>query len=380
MSEMQKQDTRNMDVKLTTNPLRQLYAAGQSPWYDNVERKLFKSGEFRWLIDKYGIVGVTSNPTIFDKAISSSTDYDESIRRLVKKNRTVQEVYDALTMEDIATAADMLLDVYKKTKGVDGYVSIEVLPDYAYDAQKTVESGRKLFRELNRKNILIKVPGTKESLPAIRQLIADGVNVNVTLLFSAGHYESIAAAYIEGLKDRLSKGRTLRDVTSVASIFISRVDTKIDKMLEAKKAAHLSGKAAVANSKMIYQRFKEIFRGRDFTELKKNGANIQRVLWASTSTKNPNYRDVKYVEELIGPDTINTMPHQTVLAFYDHGVVKPAIDRGLDEAKKVISDLRSLGIDVDNVCEDLQKEGVKAFCDSFNSLIGSVEKKMNSVK
>ncbi|MCX5716257.1 MAG: transaldolase [Candidatus Omnitrophica bacterium] len=377
---MQKQDSRDMGMKQPANTLRQLYAAGQSPWYDNVERRLFKNGEFQRLINEYGIVGVTSNPTIFDKAISSSNDYDEAIRKLVKDGKSVSEIYDALTTEDIATAADMLLDTYKATKGIDGYVSIEVLPDYAYDPKKTVEYARKLFKELNRKNILIKVPGTREGLPAIRQLIADGINVNVTLLFSVAHYEAVAKAYIDGLKDRLNKKQKLGDVTSVASVFISRIDTKIDKMLEEKNAARLCGKAAVANSKIIYRRFKDIFWSKDFEGLKKNGANIQRALWASTSTKNPGYRDVKYVEELIGPDTINTMPHQTVIAFHDHGVVNSNIGQGPDEAKKIRGELRSFGIDINDVCENLQKEGVKAFIDSFNSLIGSIGKKARSLQ
>lgn len=383
------QDTKSQGHK--ENPLKKLYQLGQSPWYDNIERRLFKSGEFALLIREYGIVGVTSNPTIFDKAISNSSDYDEQIRPLIKANKTSNQIYDELTIQDIGTAADMLLDVFKNTNGLDGHVSIEVLPEYAYDSKKTVDYAKKLFKRLNRKNILIKVPGTKEALPAIRQLIAEGINVNVTLLFSIKQYEAIAKAYCDGLKDRLNKNEKVENVISVASVFVSRIDTRIDKMLEElandkddkngrEELLNLRGKAAIANSKVIYQRFKEIFFNPEFEELKSKGANIQRVLWASTSTKNPGYRDVKYVEELIGPHSINTMPHQTVLSFRDHGVVKPVIEEGLEAVKKVLSNLKNMGIDVDRICNDLQKEGVKAFSESFKSLISAIEKKIKLLK
>ena len=373
------------------NPLKQLIKLGQSPWYDNIERRLFKTGEFVKLINEYGMMGVTSNPTIFDKAISSSADYDEQIKTLIETNNDSYVIYDELAVRDIGAAADILLDTYKNTKGLDGYVSIEVLPQYAYDPDNTIEYARKIFRWLNRKNILIKVPGTKEALPAITQLIAEGININVTLLFSLAGYERIAKAYIEGLGRRVRGKEKLSEVTSVASVFVSRIDSRIDKMLDLLASAmesklkqreilDLRGRAAVADSKMIYQRFKEIFFGKEFEELKARGANIQRVLWASTSTKNPNYRDVKYVEELIGPDSINTMPHQTVMGFYDHGVAKPTIENGMDQAPVLIKELKSLGIDVDAVCDNLQKEGVKAFSDSFKSLINSIDKKIKLLR
>lgn len=387
MPEMQGKDSRLVEI----NPLRQLCQLGQSPWYDNIERRLFKTGEFAKLISEYGIMGVTSNPTIFDKAIGSSSDYDEQIRGLVKVDNDTNAIYDELAVSDISTAADMLLDIHKSTRGMDGYVSIEVLPKYAYDPDKTIEHARKIFRWINRKNILIKVPGTAEALPAIRQLIAEGINVNVTLLFSLAGYEAIARAYIDGLKRRVRGEEKLSEVTSVASIFVSRIDTKIDKMLEVladsmeskldqREILDLRGRAAVANSKMIYKRFKEIFFGGEFEELKAAGGNIQRVLWASTSTKNPNYRDVKYVEELIGPDSINTMPHQTLAAFYDHGAAKTSIENGMSQAPEVVKKLKFFGIDVDAVCNDLQKEGVKAFSESFKSLIDSINKKVNALK
>lgn len=398
MSEMQDKDRRSMEIAQgpqpkahSSNPLRELYAGGQSPWYDNIERRLFKTGEFAKLINEYGIVGVTSNPTIFDKAISGSSDYDEQIKVLIKSNSGSYEIYDELVIQDIGAAADMLLDIYKRTDGTDGYVSIEVLPQYAHDSKSTVEYARKVFQWLNRKNILIKVPGTKKALPAITELITEGINVNVTLLFSVAHYEAIAKAYIDGLKERAAAGERLDNVISVASVFVSRIDTKIDKMLEnmAKEESaklncrgilELRGKAAVANSKMIYQRFKEIFFSEEFDELRKKGAKFQKVLWASTSTKNPDYRDVKYVEELMGPYSINTMPHQTALAFYEHGVVKSTIEEGIDEAKNVLTKLKDHDIDIDSVCNELQKEGVRAFSDSFNSLIASIEKKITSLR
>lgn len=390
MSKMQCKDSRNMELepssakppegaidhRPSTNPLRQLYELGQSPWYDNVDRRLFKTGEFARLINEYGIVGVTSNPTIFDKAINGSSDYDEQIKGLSSSRISSHAIYDELVIQDIGTAADMLLDIYNATNGVDGHISIEVMPKYSHDSKSTVDYARKIFGRLGRKNILIKVPGTREVLPAITQLICEGINVNVTLLFSVAHYEAIARAYIDGLKKRAAAGGGLDNVISVASVFISRIDTSIDKMLESQGALHLRGRAAVANSKMIYQHFKEIFFGREFGELKKKGANIQRVLWASTSTKNPRYKDIKYVEELIGPHSINTMPHQTVLAFYEHGIAKPAIEEGVDEAVKLLTELKSLGIDIDAVCNELQKEGIKTFSDSFTSLVNSIEKKM----
>lgn len=377
MPEVQSQYRGSMEIK-RLNPLKELYTAGQSPWYDNIERRLFKSGEFDRLINDYGMKGVTSNPTIFDKAISNSADYDEQIKALAKAKKNSNEVYDELTIQDIGTAADRLIGVFNDTAGIDGYVSIEVPPEYAYDTDKTIAYAKKLFTRLNRKNILIKVPGTSQGVPAIRTLISSGINVNVTLLFSLSDYEAIANAYIDGLKDRLNKGLALNSVTSVASVFVSRIDTRVDKMAEA-RAPGLCGKAAVANSKIIYQRFKKLFLDGEFKDLAKTGARIQRPLWASTGTKNPAYRDVKYVEELIGPYTINTMPHQTVMAFYDHGVVKSVIEDGADQAPAVLKQLKDIGIDVDSICKELQTEGVKSFTDSFTSLIKSIEKKMASL-
>ena len=362
------------------NPLKKLYQLGQSPWYDNIERKLFKTGEFKNLIDHYGIVGVTSNPTIFERAVLSSDEYDEQILRLIDKKKTLREIYDELTIADVSEAADELRSIYEKTNAVDGYVSIEVLPEYAHDAVKTIDYARMVFKKINRPNIMIKVPGTTQGPQAIRQLISEGINVNVTLLFSIPQYEAIAQAYIEGLKDAANKGADLSKIASVASVFVSRIDTKIDKMLDqAPGGAALKGKAAVFYMKMIYKKYREIFSSAEFGALKQKGARLQRVLWASTSTKNPAYRDVKYVEELIGPDTINTMPHETVLAFFDHGAVKQTIKEDMRLAESQLDSLRSLGIDIEKVCDQIQDEGVRKFSESFDSLLSSINQKANQV-
>jgi len=375
------------------NSLKKLADAGQSPWYDNIDRRLIKDGSLKDLFNS-GLLGVTSNPTIFEKAVSSSNEYDAWIKKLAGEGRSALEIYNELTIKDIREAADLLRETYEKSNHLDGYVSIEVLPEFAHDAARTVESGREIFKSIGRPNIMIKVPGTKEGPDAIRELIKEGINVNVTLLFSVKHYELCARAYIAGLKERLKKGNGLKSVFSVASVFVSRVDTLLDKGLEGSANENLKGKIAVANSKMIYQKFKELFYpvqsrtpqpsgrglngvyGKDFSEVKKSGANLQRVLWASTSTKNPNYRDVKYVEELIGPDTINTMPPATVGAFLDHGKVEQRLDKGLAEEKSYLEAFKNAGMSIDKVCQEIQDKGVAAFQESFNKLILSIKNKM----
>jgi len=363
-----------MKVK-EVNSLKKLADAGQSPWYDNIDRRLIKDGSLKDLFNS-GLLGVTSNPTIFEKAVSSSNEYDAWIKKLAGEGRSALEIYNELTIKDIREAADLLRETYEKSNHLDGYVSIEVLPEFAHDAARTVESGREIFKSIGRPNIMIKVPGTKEGPDAIRELIKEGINVNVTLLFSVKHYELCARAYIAGLKERLKKGNGLKSVFSVASVFVSRVDTLLDKGLEGSANENLKGKIAVANSKMIYQKFKELFYGKDFSELKKSDANLQRVLWASTSTKNPNYRDVKYVEELIGPDTINTMPPATVDAFLDHGKVEQRLDKGLAEEKSYLEAFKNAGMSIDKVCQEIQDKGVAAFQESFDKLILSIKNKM----
>ena len=371
----------------TSNRLQKLAQLGQSPWYDNIDRRLIETGELKSFFEK-GIVGVTSNPTIFEKAINSSSVYDEKIKRLKKEGKDILAIYDELTADDVRDAADMLKGVYEHTAGADGYVSIEVLPAYAHDALKTIEYAQAIHKKVGRKNIMIKVPGTKESPKAITTLIHEGINVNVTLLFSISQYEMIVHAYWEGLVSRAREGRPLRDVSSVASVFISRIDTKIDSLLDIfadreheigkkKKITSLKGKIAVANAKMLYQKFRDIFSEARFNELKFRGGNIQRVLWASTGTKNPSYSDVLYVDNLIGPLTVNTMPHQTVLAFQDHGQPRLTLESDLDVARAYLAHLDNMGISLEKLCEEAQKEGVGAFRQSFEMLMDSLNSKLS---
>jgi transaldolase/transaldolase/glucose-6-phosphate isomerase len=353
------------------NNLFALATLGQSPWYDNIDRRLIQSGELKRFFDD-GVTGVTSNPSIFEKAVTSSSVYDQTIEELAKDGYSPERIYDVVTVQDVQVAADLLKAKYDSTQGQDGYVSLEVLPRYAQDAKKTIENAKRLSEEVGRENLMIKVPGTAEGEDAIRALTAEGINVNVTLLFSQAHYERAARAYTEGLRDRLARGAPLDDVCSVASVFVSRVDTLTDKQLEEMNAKDLLGKIAVANAKVIYQRFKVWFKGDPFSELREKGARVQRVLWGSTSTKNPDYYDVKYVDELIGKETINTLPHSTLLAFLDHGEPKLTLEENLDQEKEYLEKLEGLGIDLDKNCEILQEQGVHAFSTSFDQLIDAI--------
>ncbi|PIU40860.1 MAG: transaldolase [Candidatus Omnitrophica bacterium CG07_land_8_20_14_0_80_42_15] len=373
------------------NPVKKLLEFGQSPWYDNIKRSLLIGDGLKKLIRDDGIRGVTSNPSIFENAINSSTEYDEEIYELIKSGKSAREIYDELTIRDVSMAADILDDVFRRSKGEDGYVSIEVLPEYAHDVSKTINDAKRIFKRIGKENIMIKVPGTKESPEAIKTLISEGINVNVTLLFSMQHYEAIVNAYIDGLKDRLKRDEDLDRVNSVASVFISRLDTKIDNMLEkilviekdkarSLKIKSLIGRSAVAHTKMIYQRFKDLFSDENFGELQENDARIQKVLWASTSTKNPSYSDVKYVEELVAPQSINTIPDSTLAAFRDHGKPGVRIENDLEGSRNVLEDLASFGINVEKTCQEIQDEGVKAFQVSFDKLISSVESKISQTK
>lgn len=359
------------------NNLQALRDLGQSPWYDNIDRNILKNGELRALIDK-GVTGVTSNPSIFEKAFNSSSVYDETVRLLSKQGKTVRDIYDTVTVQDIQSAADLLMGIHNKTEAMDGYVSLEVIPDYAYDAAETIDNAKALYKQVGRPNLMIKVPGTLEGREAIRVLTQDGINVNVTLLFSLDHYEASALAYLEGLEQRSKKGLPLDHVCSVASVFISRVDTAVDEKLDQLKKEGLKGRAAVANAKMIYQRFQALFRSQSFKNLSSRGARIQRVLWGSTSTKNPAYRDVKYVEELIGKDTINTLPHNTLEAILDHGTIRATLEKNLDEERAILRKLSELGIDLTQICDDIQEQGVKAFSESFKKLMEAIAKKATS--
>ncbi len=359
---------------MQTNSLMELAALGQSPWYDNIDRRLVLNGYLRKLFES-GVSGVTSNPSIFEKAIKASSVYDEVIQELTKAGKSLEEIYDIITVQDVQSAADLLSLMYEQTGRKDGYVSLEVLPEYAHDAAKTIDNARKINKDVARPNLMIKVPGTKEGQEAIRVLIREGINVNVTLLFSLKQYEQSALAYMEGLKQRQEDGNSLDGVCSVASVFVSRVDTSVDKRLEELNEKSLKGKIAVANAKIIYDRFKRLFYGETFRHLASNGAQIQRVLWGSTSTKNPDYRDVKYVDELIGKDTINTLPHNTLEAFLDHGTPRLTIEKDLDSERAYLERLGGLGIELDEVCDELQEQGVDAFFTSYTKLIEAIHQK-----
>lgn len=375
---------------MNKNPLIGLKELGQSVWLDNLSRKIIQSGELRRLMNEEGLSGITSNPTIFQKAISGSTDYDASLRGMLDKGiKDEKEVFLGLAIEDVSRAADMLWPVYQSTHGLDGFVSIEVSPDLAYDTDATLAEARRLFSTIGKKNILVKVPGTQQGLPVIEQLTGEGVNVNITLLFSVKRYEEIAEAYLRGLERRMNQGQPIHEITSVASFFVSRVDTLTDKLLEARlsstsskaekdKISVLFGKAAVANAKIAYKKYKEIFAGKRFSTLKEKGGRHQRLLWGSTGTKNPKYSDIKYVEELIAPDSINTMPETTMMAFKDHGQVKITIHDHLEEAEALFDQLRSMGIDINDVTKQLESEGVQLFSDSFFSLLKEIAKKKDS--
>lgn len=358
------------------NPLRALHEQGQSFWLDFISRPLIKSGELKRLVDEDDLRGVTSNPSIFQKAIGAGSDYDESIRHVLQSFPDADEnvLYEHAAVEDIQLAADVLRPVYDRSEHADGFVSFEVSPHLAHDTEGTIVAALDHWRTVARPNVMIKVPATREGIPAITELTAQGVNVNATLMFSLTHYEAVAQAYIKGT-ERCHKPHL---VASVASFFVSRVDTAADKMLErigAAQALALRGKAAVANAKLAYQRFRELFHGERFAAQRARGAHVQRLLWGSTGTKNPAYADVKYVNELIGEETVNTMPIATVEAFRDHGRVEPTLVQGGDEAREAIAKLHELGIDLIEIGEHLQRDGVKQFADSFDDLLMTLKEK-----
>ncbi|HEX3550857.1 MAG TPA: bifunctional transaldolase/phosoglucose isomerase [Candidatus Elarobacter sp.] len=364
--------------------LRELAAVGQSIWLDNIRRSMFASGELRRLID-LGLRGMTSNPTIFEKAIGSGSDYDEQLRTLTDE-RDPLAVFEALAIRDIRSACDLFHSVWESTNGLDGYVSLEVPPNLAHDTQGTIDAARRLWGEVNRPNLMIKIPGTAEGMPAIEATIAAGINVNVTLLFSVDRYEAAANAYIGGLEQRAAKNQPIDRIASVASFFVSRIDTAIDKQLQARidkgeQLTGLLGKAAVANTKIAYQRFQKLFGTERFAALKAKGAHVQRPLWASTSTKNPAYPDLMYVESLIARDTVNTVPPNTLEAILDHGTVRPdTIAEDLDGARAVIEALAKAQISLYDVTEELVAEGVKSFSDSFEAMLSAIQAKLEKLR
>jgi len=373
-----------------TNPLHRLHGEGQSVWLDYIRRGILENGELERMIRDYALRGVTSNPTIFEQAIGDSTDYDAELERLAAEGATADVAYENLAVADIQRAADFFRPVYDESQGTDGFVSLEVSPELAHDTAATLEEAQRLWTRLARPNVMIKVPGTEAGIPVIEQLIAEGVNVNVTLLFSLENYERVMEAYLAGLERRAAMGEPLERVASVASFFVSRVDgavdAKLQKLLEAEtdeerraRIRSLLGRAAIDNAKRAYRRFREIFSGERWERLRAQGAQVQRPLWASTSTKNPEYRDVVYVEELIGPDTVNTMPLATVEAFADHGEVRRTVDAELDRADAELAALAELGIDLDAVTDQLQVEGVEKFAKSFREMMQTVEEKLGRV-
>lgn len=353
---------------------------GQSVWFDYIRRSLITSGELKELVDQ-GVKGVTSNPAIFEKAIAGSSDYDEDLKQLIKTDKSVDQIYEALAFEDITLATDVLKPVYESTNGKDGYVSLEVSPHLAYDTEKTISEAKRLFEIINRPNLMIKVPATPAGIPAITELIGSGVNVNVTLIFGLQNYRALAEAYIAGLEKLAQTGLSVKDghpldkVASVASFFVSRVDTAVDKALDKIGNTDLQGKIAIANAKLAYTEFKTIFSGSRWQQLVDKGARVQRVLWASTGTKNPNYSDTLYVDELIGPDSVNTLPPATLDSFIDHGKITETLTKGLDEARQQLAQLAELGIDLDSVTQKLQEDGVVAFAEPFEALMKSIAEK-----
>jgi transaldolase/glucose-6-phosphate isomerase len=372
-------------------PLKALQDYGQSVWLDYIRRSLLTNGELRRLIEEDGLRGVTSNPAIFEKAIAGSTDYESALADLALRDLDAKSLYEQLAVRDIQDAADLLRPVYEQTRRRDGYVSLEVSPLLARDTQGTLEEARRLWKAVGRDNLMVKVPATPEGIPAIQQLISEGINVNVTLLFSQAAYEKVVEAYLRGLEQGAAQGAKLDTVASVASFFVSRIDTAIDALIAARLKVStntseqgllrdLAGKVAIANAKLTYQRYLELFGGQRWQALAHKGAHTQRVLWASTSTKNPHYRDVMYVEELIGSDTVNTMPPATLDAFRDHGRLRAGLTENVEAARNTMETLAQAGISMREVTDTLLDEGVQLFADAFAKLLAAVADRVAKIK
>lgn len=371
------------------NPLLKLPELGQSIWLDYLRRDMLESGELRDLIEKDALRGMTSNPKIFWKAIDGSDDYTAAIRALSQEGRNKEEIYRILTVEDVQGAADTFRPVYDRLNGDDGFVSLEVNPHLARDVEGTIREARELWRALDRPNVFVKVPATREGLKCIRQLISDGVNINVTLLFGLDRYREVADAFLSGLEDRLQNGKSIGSIRSVASFFLSRIDVKVDPQLEelagqegerGKLASRLHGEVAIASAKIAYQIYKEIFKSDRFRKLAEWGARPQKVLWASTSTKNPSYSDIKYVEALIGPETVNTVPQETLNAYRDHGNPSKRLEDDVKKAESVLDHLRQLEIDLDQVTDELVEEGIEKFNKPYDKTMESLEKRIDEAR
>jgi transaldolase len=366
------------------NPLLKLQAFGQSIWLDFIRRDLITSGELRRLINEVGLRGMTSNPSIFEKAIVGSQNYAEDIRVKAFEGQSPKMIYESLSQRDVQGAADEFRPVYDETDARDGYVSLEVNPHLAHDTKGTIVEARRLWRALNRPNVFIKVPATAEGLPAIQQLISEGININITLLFGLPRYRQVAAAYVAGIESRVAKGQSVEHVASVASFFVSRIDSLVDPMLEKLAARNggetdvakkLRGQVAIASATIAYQSYNGIFESEKFRKLVDHGARVQRLLWASTSTKNPEYSNLKYVESLIGPDTVNTLTLETLEAYRTHGDPKSRLDQDVEQASWVLQRLRKMGINIDQVTQQLEDEGVQKFVQAFDLLMNALKKK-----
>jgi transaldolase len=363
-----------------SNQLREIEALGQSIWIDNISRQLLEDGIMARLVEEDGISGVTSNPTIFEKAMGHSDRYDDAFREIIDDTQDPQAIFERLAYRDIQEAADLLRPVFDRTEGQDGYVSFEVPAAVAFDTKKTIEAAKRYKAEIDRPNVLIKVPGTGEGVKAFEELTGLGINVNVTLLFAVERYEEIAEAFLRGLERRVEAGESFDKSASVASFFVSRVDSKVDKALEGTGHEDLRGKAAVANARIAYESFQRIFSGSRWEALAAKGARVQRPLWASTSTKNPDYPDTLYVDELIGPDTVNTMPDATIEAARDHATPARTVDKDVEQAHKLIEEVKAAGVDFDHIVQrELVDEGVKSFSESYESLVETIKSKASDL-
>jgi len=371
---------------MAENPLQRLNAAGQSIWLDFIDRTILRNGDLQRRIREDALTGMTSNPSIFEKALAEGTTYDDQIQA-TDSDMTAMELFELIATTDVRSACDAFAGVHEQTHGADGFVSIEVSPGAANDALATISEAARLWATVDRRNVMVKVPGTAEGAKAVRRLTADGINVNITLLFSIDAYKSVIDAYMAGLEDRIAAGKQIDTIHSVASFFVSRVDSEVDKRLEAAAKTSpdsavlkaLQGKAAIANAKLAYRLFQSEIASPRWKALASQGATVQRPLWASTSTKNPAYRDVMYVEELIGPDTVNTMPPQTIEAFRDHGIVKRTVDAAVDESERDIQALESNGISMRSVTDKLLVDGLASFQKSFDTLVAGLQQKTKAL-
>jgi len=357
------------------NKVKKIHDYGQSIWLDFIDRKIMDTGELQKLITEDGVRGVTSNPAIFEKAFSSSSDYDEDIAKLAKEGKSNDDIFYGVAVEDIKRAADLFMQVYEdKVKGADGYVSLEVSPRLALDTEGTTKQALELWKAVHKDNVMIKIPGTKQGLPAIQKCIGEGLNINVTLLFGLERYEEVTEAYISGLEERVNAGKPIEYVSSVASFFLSRIDVLVDPMLQEKGLANLKGEVAIASAKKAYEIYKRVFSTERWKKLEEKGAKPQRLLWASTGSKDPAFSDVKYVEALIGKDTVDTIPMDTLVAFRDHGNAENTLEEGLDTATATLEQIKTAGIDLAKITQQLEDEGIEKFNQPYDKLLAAIEK------